>query len=157
YFQRSQHAAVMHRHALEEELRRAYENSEFLLHYQPQLELSTGRLVGVEALLRWKHPRRGLVSAGEFIDLAEETGLIVPMGDRILGEACRQAAEWRRRGLPSIAMAVNVSGLQIQRTGFGGRVLKTLQETGLPPSILQIEITESAAIGSSRDAIDDLD
>ncbi|HZE97794.1 MAG TPA: EAL domain-containing protein [Planctomycetota bacterium] len=155
FFQPSQHAAVMHRHALEAELRQAHDKGEFLLHYQPQLELSSGRTAGVEALLRWNHPVRGIVSAGEFIELAEETGLIVPLGDWILGEACRQAADWRRRGLPELWMAVNVSGLQ--RSGFGPRVLRMHQASALSPSLLQIEITESAAIGSSRDAIDDLD
>jgi diguanylate cyclase (GGDEF)-like protein len=155
FFQARQHAAVMHRHALEEELRRAFEKGEFLLHYQPQVDLSTGRVSGVEALLRWRHPQRGILSAAEFIGPVEETGLIVPLGDWILTEACRQASEWRRRGL-SLWTAVNVSGRQFHAPGFASRVLDLLRERELPPSGLQLELTESVAIETSEETLREL-
>jgi EAL domain-containing protein (putative c-di-GMP-specific phosphodiesterase class I) len=148
FFQRSQHDAVMHRHFLEEELRQAFEGGQFLLHYQPQVELSTGRIVGVEALLRWRHPGRGLLAAVEFIDLAEETGLIVPLGDWILSETCRQAAQWKAQGL-SLWTAVNVSGRQVRHPGFGARVIEILRSRNLPAASLELELTESVALESS--------
>ena len=150
FFQRSQHDAVIHRHLLEEELREAHEKGQFLLHYQPQIELSTGRIVGVEALLRWRHEKRGLLAAVDFIDLAEETGLILPLGDWILTEACRQAAEWKAQGL-SIWTAVNVSGRQMRNPGFGARVLEILKNRNLPAESLQLELTESVALESSEE------
>ena len=156
FFQARQHAAVMHRHALEDELRQAFDRGEFLLHYQPQVELSSDRIPGVEALLRWRHPKRGLLNAGEFIDAAEETGLIVPLGEWILAEACRQAEEWRSKGL-SVWTAVNVSGRQLRAPGFAGRVLDLLGKTGLAPAGLQLELTESVAIETGADAFRELE
>jgi diguanylate cyclase (GGDEF)-like protein len=156
FFQARQHAAVMHRHELEEDLRQALGNGEFLLHYQPQVELTSGRIAGVEALVRWRHAKRGLLAAAEFIDAAEETGLIVPLGDWILSEACRQAAEWRKQGL-SLWTAVNVSGRQFQARGFASRVLDLLREQRLPPTQLQIELTESVAIETGEETLRDLE
>jgi diguanylate cyclase (GGDEF)-like protein len=156
FFQRQQHEAVLHRHALQEELRQAFDKGQFLLHFQPQVDLSSGRVAGVEALLRWRHPGRGLVGAGDFIESTEQTGLIVPLGDWVLAEACRQAAEWRRRGL-SLWTAVNVSGRQFQSAGFATRVLRSLREHDLPPSLLQLELTESVALGTSAEALRELE
>jgi diguanylate cyclase (GGDEF)-like protein len=156
FFQRRQHAAVMHRHALEAELRTAFEKEQFLLHYQPQVDPTSGRIAGVEALLRWRHPSRGFVSAGEFIEICDETGLIIPLGDWVLVEACRQAALWRSRGL-SLGVAVNVSGRQFQKPGFAARVFHLLQVKELPPSVLQLELTESVALESSEEARRDLE
>ena len=154
--ERRQHDAVMHRHHLEAELREAHENGQFLLHYQPQVELSSGRIVGVEALLRWRHPQRGLLTASDFIDLAEQSGLIVPLGDWILTDACRQAAEWKARGL-SLWTAVNVSGCQVRQPGFGARVLEILRAQSLPAAALQLELTESIALESGEETRRDLE
>jgi diguanylate cyclase (GGDEF)-like protein len=156
FFQRSQHDAVMHRHTLEEELRQAFDTGAFSLHYQPQVELPTGRIVGVEALLRWTHPRRGLLTATDFIGLAEETGLIVPLGDWVLAEASRQAARWTSKGF-SFWTAVNVSGRQVRQAGFGERVLKALRTHGLTASSLHLELTESVAVESTEETRADLE
>ncbi|HLY07888.1 MAG TPA: EAL domain-containing protein [Planctomycetota bacterium] len=156
FFQQRQHAQVMHRHALQEDLRQAYEKGQFLLHFQPQVDLSSGRVAGVEALLRWRHPERGLVTAAEFIESTEETGLIIPLGDWVLAEACRQAVVWRQRGL-TLWTAVNVSGRQFQAPGFASRILRCLREHGLPPSVLQLELTESIALETSEEALRDLE
>jgi diguanylate cyclase (GGDEF)-like protein len=156
FFQRSQHDAVMLRHHLEAELREAHEKGQFLVHYQPQVELRSGRIVGVEALLRWRHPERGLLTASDFIDLVEESGLIVPLGDWILTEACRQAAEWKARGL-SLWTAVNVSGCQVRQPGFGARVLEILRAQNLPAAALQLELTESIALESGEETRRDLE
>jgi EAL domain-containing protein (putative c-di-GMP-specific phosphodiesterase class I) len=103
---------TLERLQLETGLHRALERAEFLLHYQPQIDLTTGRIVGAEALLRWQHPERGLVSPGHFIPIAEDSGLIVPIGEWVLREACRQNSDWQRAGLPRITVAVNLSALQ---------------------------------------------
>ncbi len=128
-----------------EELRKALERDEFVLYFQPQVDLATGRISGVEALVRWQHPVEGLLGPGEFIGLAEETGLIVELGDRILEKACRQAQAWVTAGLPPVKMAVNISPRQFQ-----GRLLEqiesVLDETGLSPDLLEIEITETLII-----------
>lgn len=128
---------------LEQGLRTALEKNELVLYYQPQLELATGNIIGVEALLRWFHPVLGLVSPSEFIPIAEEIGLIVPIGEWVLGVACRQNKEWQDAGLPTIKMAVNVSIRQLQDSHFIERVKKVLQRTGLSHKFLELEITES--------------
>jgi len=105
---------MLERLQLETDLHRALERAEFLLYYQPQMDLTTDRIVGAEALLRWRHPERGLVSPGQFIPIAEDSGLIVPIGEWVLREACRQNGDWQRMGLPRITVAVNLSALQFQ-------------------------------------------
>jgi len=124
-------------------MRNALEREEFVLHYQPQVDLKTGRIVGVEALLRWVHPERGLIPPMEFIPVAEETGLIVPIGEWVLREACRTAAAWGRRFGP-LTMAVNVSARQLSDPYFPVRVAEILEETGLAPERLILELTETA-------------
>jgi len=124
-------------------LRLALEREEFVLHYQPQIELITGRIVGVEALIRWQRPDRGLVMPGDFIDVAEESGLIVPLGRWVLREACRQAAVWRASGWPELVVAVNLSAIQFRHPTLGEEVLQALAESGLAPQGLDLELTES--------------
>ncbi|CDN94694.1 GGDEF family protein [Agrobacterium tumefaciens] len=128
-----------------EELRKAVERDEFVLHFQPQVHLQTGRISGVEALVRWQHPSEGLLGPAEFIGLAEETGLIVELGETILRKACRQAQAWAAVGLSPVKMAVNISPRQFQ-SGLVEQIRSALTETGLAPSLLEIEITETLII-----------
>ena len=128
-----------------EELRKAVERDEFVLHFQPQVDLLTGRISGVEALVRWQHPVEGLLAPSEFIGLAEETGLIVELGESILKKACQQAQAWIVAGLSPIKMAVNISPRQFQG-GLVEQIQSVLKETGLSPSLLEIEITETLII-----------
>jgi EAL domain-containing protein (putative c-di-GMP-specific phosphodiesterase class I) len=124
-------------------LRRALEDEEFLLHYQPQVELVTGEVVGAEALLRWRHPYRGILSPGEFVPVLEETGLIVPVGEWVLETACRQVGLWRASGLPVPRVAVNLSARQLLQDDLVGSVERIVEETRMDPRGLEIEITES--------------
>jgi len=128
---------------LEAALRRANDRGELSLSYQPQVDLATGAIVGVEALLRWQHPTLGAVPPDRFIRLAEESGLIVPMGEWVLRTACRQAAEWQARGLPKLRMGVNISAIQLRTPDFAPLVQEVLRETGLDADQLQLELTES--------------
>ncbi|HXV30778.1 MAG TPA: EAL domain-containing protein [Sinorhizobium sp.] len=128
---------------LQEELREAIARDEFILHFQPQLSLATGRIFAAEALLRWQHPERGMVSPATFIPLAEETGLIVPIGDWVLQAACRQLKAWQEAGLPSLVVSVNVSARQFRERNWAARVAAILAETGLDARYLELELTES--------------
>lgn len=128
---------------LESRMRHALERNEFQLHYQLQVDMETGRVIGAEALLRWQHPELGLVSPVRFIPLAEDTGIILPIGEWVLHEACRQFVAWRRAGLELERIAVNLSGVQVQRGDLVATVRKALQETGIAPCHLELEITES--------------
>jgi len=128
---------------LEAELRKAIERGELFLNYQPQFALADGRLVGSEALARWRHAERGLIPPGKFIAIAEESGLIVPLGEWALREACQQAERWRQAGLGPHRIAVNMSGLQLERADFVATVAHILQETGLPSDWLELEVTET--------------
>ncbi len=132
---------------LETDLRRAVERNEFVLYYQPICRLKEGTVAGFEALIRWRHPTRGLILPGQFISQAEETGLIVPMGEWALREACRQMRAWQEAfpGTPPLGISVNLSSKQLL-PGFADRVRDILFETGLEPSSLQLEITESTII-----------
>lgn len=131
---------------LEADLRRAVERNQFQLYYQPIVSLATGQITSVEALLRWHHPRRGLILPGEFIILAEETGLMLPIGEWVLRTACRQVKEWQENGYSNLCMAVNISPRQMQDGDLPGLVRAVLEETGLPANSLQLEITEWAAM-----------
>ena len=132
--------------ALEAALKRALERGELRLHYQPKLELASGRITGLEALIRWEHPDMGLVSPLRFIPIAEETGLIAPIGAWVLGEACRQAKAWETAGLGSFGIAVNVSGRQFVQGALLEEVLAALNSTGLEPRLLELELTESTVM-----------
>ncbi|MBE0595722.1 MAG: EAL domain-containing protein [Desulfuromonadales bacterium] len=134
-------------------LAKALVQEELLLYYQPQIDLRSGRWIGVEALLRWQRPGHGLVSPGEFIPLAESTGLILPMGEWALRTACEQAVEWQRQGLPPIRMAANISPRQFHQAGLVEQVQRILQETGMDPHLLEIEITESTIMNNMERAI----
>jgi len=138
---------------LEGDLRRALDQEQFVLHYQPQVELPSGRLIGVEALLRWRHSKRGLVPPADFIPLAEETGLIVPIGEWVLRQACRQGRAWQESGLAPVRMAVNISGRQFRQPNFVDTVDEILGETGLDPRWLELEITESVIMGDVEESI----
>jgi diguanylate cyclase (GGDEF)-like protein len=132
--------------ALESELRRALERDEFVLYYQPQVSIADWQIVGVEALIRWQHPKRGLVLPGSFIPMAEETGLIVSLGEWVLRTACAQAKAWQEAGLPALRVAANISGRHFQLRSLVDVVGQVLRDTGLNPCFLQLEITESVAV-----------
>jgi diguanylate cyclase (GGDEF)-like protein/PAS domain S-box-containing protein len=132
--------------ALEVELRRAIEEGELRVYYQPQVDVSSKQIVGAEALVRWQHPTRGLIAPMEFIPLAEEIGLIIPLGDFVLRQACRDAVQWQKEGVPSVRLAVNISHRQISDQRFITSVRQIVAESGLTPSLLELEITETAAL-----------
>lgn len=127
---------------LENDLRHALEREEFILYYQPQIDLHTQNIIGVEALLRWQHPERGLLNPEEFIPFAEETGLVEPIGQWVLEKACKEAKQWQSQGLPAVRVAVNLSMRQFVAKNFVGRVADILKETNLPAQYLELEITE---------------
>jgi diguanylate cyclase (GGDEF)-like protein len=157
-FEPSMHAAVVERLEMEADLRRAIERNELVLHYQPIVELASGRVAGLEALLRWAHPRRGLVMPFEFIPLAEETRLIVELGRWVLHEACRQAAQWRddpQTGRPWVS--VNLSGLQLLDGDIDADVAAALAAAGLEPAGLTLEITETVLVQDVAAAVDRLE
>jgi len=145
-------ACAVERLGLESSLRHALEREEFLLYYQPRLNLRSGRMTGMEALLRWQHPELGLVSPEEFIPLLEETGLIVSVGEWVLRTACRQNKAWQQAGFPPLRVAVNLSVRQFKR-GLTNKVAQLLEETGLEPRWLALEITESILMEHKESAI----
>ena len=153
FFEREMNARLSQRLALEGGLRHALERGELELEYQPQVSLSTGRIVGVEALLRWRHPQLGLVSPAHFIAIAEETGLIVPIGEWVLQTACAQARAWQLAGLPRLRMAVNLSPRQFRQRGLNAAILKALQDSHLDTDLLELEITESMAMLDPEETI----
>ncbi|MDB5794547.1 MAG: hypothetical protein JWR25_926 [Noviherbaspirillum sp.] len=143
FYEAQLNVAVLERLALERELRQALDKQQFELHYQPQVSFKTGAIVGVEALIRWRHPERGLIPPLKFIPLAEASGLIVPIGDWVLNEACAQAMVWRAQGLAPVRMGVNVSARQFSDEKLVQRVSDALSRSGLEPTYLKLEITES--------------
>jgi EAL domain-containing protein (putative c-di-GMP-specific phosphodiesterase class I) len=134
---------------LENDLRTALEAGEFFLEYQPQMEIATGRITGIEALLRWQHPALGLVPPDRFIPIAENSGLILAIGEWVVRTACVQAKEWRSRGLGVAPVSVNVSALQFRQEGFCALIRRALRESGLPPEYLELELTESVLFSSA--------
>lgn len=137
------HVVSIERLEMEEKLRRAFGNNEFLLHYQPQLDIEKGEIVGIEALVRWNDPELGLIPPGKFIPLSEETGLIIPLGNWIAATACRQNKAWQDKGLNSTVISINVSRLQFKKKDFLSSIRQIIFETGLDPNLLEIEVTES--------------
>ena len=139
-------SCVVERLEAEIQLKLAVQRGEFVLHYQPQIEIGSGRIVGVEALARWQHPVHGLVPPAQFIPFAEETGMIEPIGEWVLRTACAQAAAWHRSGLPAMRMAINVSTRQFHDPALVSMVAQVLAEHGLAPERLELEITESMSM-----------
>jgi EAL domain-containing protein (putative c-di-GMP-specific phosphodiesterase class I) len=145
-YDRSMNDHAHERLALESRLHTAIERDELRLHYQPKIHLPTGRVTGMEALLRWEHPDLGLLEPSAFISLAEESGLIVPVGEWALQEACRQNHAWTKAGFEPLVVAVNLSLRQFQQGGIEDMTARVLRSTGLDPSLLELEVTESLAM-----------
>ena len=154
FFTAAMNVVTHERLAIERDLRLALERGELRLHYQPQIDLRTGAIIGFEALARWYHPERGIMPPSEFIQVAEETGLINPLGKFVLQEACRQAQVWRAAGFPQLQVAVNCSAQQFRREGMVKMVASMLEEVGLPPECLELEITESVMIQQPEQVIE---
>jgi diguanylate cyclase (GGDEF)-like protein len=153
YYLPSMNVHTVERLELESDLRHAVERGEFFLHYQPKVEIASGLITGVEALLRWKHPLRGLVPPLDFIPLAEETGLIVPIGEWVLATACARTKAWQGRGLPKLSVAVNLSARQFADTMLLAKLTRIIHDSGLDPSLLELEITESVVMSNGESAV----
>jgi EAL domain-containing protein (putative c-di-GMP-specific phosphodiesterase class I) len=147
---------ALERLSLESALRTALKRNEFLLHYQPQVDMESGEIIGLEALVRWQHPEQGLVPPGVFIPVAEESGLIVMLGEWVMKEACTQNKRWLDEGLPAVRIAVNLSGRQFVRQDLLGMVQKVLGETGIAPQYLELELTESTIMEHVDETIETL-
>jgi len=155
-YDHSMNAAAFERLTLENGLRRALERGEFLLYYQPQIEIQSGAIAGAEALLRWRHPELGLVPPDRFIPLAEETGLILPIGEWVLRTACAQALAWRRAGLPPVRVAVNLSARQFRDETLAESIAQALRLAELDPQGLGLEITESVIMQNASGTVNTL-
>ncbi|MGN6651214.1 sensor domain-containing protein [Trinickia sp.] len=153
FYQPEMNTSVGARLNLERRLRRALRDSEFLLHYQPQVDIETGQIVGMEALVRWLDPEVGLVPPSAFIPVAEESGLIGPLSEWVLREACRQNKAWQDEGLPPARVSVNLSARQFQQRDIAKLVMSILEETGLEPQYLELELTESTIMRNAEEAV----
>lgn len=153
FFEPHMNAAILEKINLQGELTAALANRQFLLHFQPQLDLKTQRLTGVEALIRWQHPERGLVSPAVFIPAAEELGLIVQIGDWVIDEACRSLARWRQRGLTELCVAINLSAHQFAHTNLVQTVRDAIVRHGVPPERIELEITEGVAMHDADEVL----
>ncbi len=153
FYAESMNAATLERLNLENELHRAIERNEFFLQYQPKLDARSRKVVGVEALIRWKHPDKGMISPAEFIPLAEESGMIVRIGEWVLNTACRQNKSWREMGLPSVSISVNLSNRQFSHKDLIETVTRALKDVGMDPLHLELEITESTVMQNPEKAI----
>lgn len=153
FFTHQMNIAANQRLLLEKDLRLALEREEFTIYYQPQLDLRTGGIVAFEALIRWHHPKRGMVAPSEFIPVAEETGLIAPIGEWVLRRACMQTRTWQTLGYPQLQVSVNCSAQQFRQEGLVDVVARTLQQTGLAASSLELEITESVIVEHAEHVI----
>src|SRR5580698_3990106 len=154
FFKPAMNVRAVERQSIEENLRRALERQEFALHYQPIINLRTREITGAEALIRWAHPTRGLLSPAQFIPVAEDCGLIVPIGNWVLHEACLQARAWMDSGLPPISMAVNISAIEFRQEDFLPGLFAILEDAGLDPKFLELELTESVLMKNSERAQD---
>jgi len=153
FFTPAMNEHAMERLRIENDLRSALEREEFFLHYQPQVDIATGRVIGMEVLIRWQHPVLGMVPPGRFIELAEETGLIVPIGAWVLRSACHQCVAWQRAGLGPLRVAVNLSPFQFYREDLTQTVKDALAESGLAPQLLELELTESMMMNDIEHAV----
>jgi diguanylate cyclase (GGDEF)-like protein/PAS domain S-box-containing protein len=149
FFTEDMNAQVVERLTLENSLRLALDKKELFLEYQPQMDIGTGRITGLEALLRWQHPELGLVPPDKFIRIAENSGLIMPIGEWVLRTACSQARKWQDEGLPAVPVAVNVSAVQFRQEGFRELIRRVLHETGLASQYLELELTESLLLSNA--------
>ena len=149
FFDNRMNQESIERLTMRQELRRALEQKQFELHYQPQVDLKTRRVVGLEALIRWRHPEQGLIPPGRFIPVAEDSGLIVPIGDWVIEEAARQTMAWKQAGIEPVTVAVNLSALQFRRGNLEAVVAQALAVSGMPASLLELELTESVLISDS--------
>jgi len=149
----SMNTTALERVTLEASLRTALDQRQICLHYQPKIDIATGAITGFEALARWNHPELGMVSPGLFIPVAEETGLIIPLSEFVLEEACREAKRWRDAGLPPVRVAVNISGVHFRGADLTGLVRETLERTGLPADGLELELTESILLQKTDVAV----
>jgi diguanylate cyclase (GGDEF)-like protein/PAS domain S-box-containing protein len=156
FFNSQMNAQVRQRLEMVSALKQALEGDELTVHYQPVVEITSRRVLSLEALVRWQHPRLGMISPGEFIPLAEETGLIVPLGERILRLVCRQVVQWERDGVPVVPVAVNLSPQQFQRQSVSQLVQSILRETGMAAHLLALEITEGSLMSDVRRYANDL-
>ncbi|HCE07797.1 MAG TPA: hypothetical protein DEQ40_04195 [Oxalobacteraceae bacterium] len=141
------------RHVLRMELRHALSRGELVLHYQAKVDTQTRRLVGVEALVRWQHPLRGMIPPADFIPFAEESGLILPIGDWVMRTACQQNVTWQTAGLPAIRIAVNLSACQFGHHDLVGQVRQVLRDTRMDPQYLELELTESVLVQEAEQAV----
>ena len=149
FFTEDMNAQAVERLTLENSLRLALDKKELFLMYQPEIEIATGRIIGLEALLRWQHPELGLVPPDKFIRIAENSGLIMPIGEWVLRTACSQARKWQDEGLPAVSVAVNVSAVQFRQAEFCELIRRVLHETGLAPQYLELELTESLLLSNA--------
>ena len=156
FFANEMNVAALERLVLENSLRQGLERGEFVLHYQPQICLVSGRIVGAEALVRWNHPQIGLVPPVKFIPVAENSGLIVPIGEWVLREACRQNRRWQEAGLPPIGVAVNISSVQFRGGQLEDSVRAVLAESGLAAEFLELELTEGIVMGGANETVQTL-
>jgi len=154
FFTAQMNLQVVEHMTLQTQLRLAIENREFVLHYQPQMDLSDGKIYGVEALIRWNSPENGLVEPGKFIEVAEDSGLIVPIGAWVLNEACRQARAWQDAGLSPFVIAVNLSAVQFKRLDLVATVINALVLSDLDAQWLELELTESILIQDAEATLD---
>ena len=152
FFKADMNRKAVERQSLEGSLRRALEREEFLLHYQPKVNLDTGEITGVEALIRWQQPARGLLPPSQFVPIAEDCGLIVQIGRWVMREACRQARAWQDAGLPALSIAVNVSAMEFRDSGFVEHVRTILSDTGLKARYLELELTEGVLMEDAESA-----
>ena len=153
FYTETMNLRAQHQQGLESAIRQALERDEFVLHYQPKLELKTGKIVGAEALIRWFAPRAGWVSPSEFIPVAEDSGLIVPLTQWVLRRACEQGQAWRAMGLSPLCISVNVSAIDFRQRDFTDNLAEILTQTGLPPAQLELEITESVLMQNVDDTV----
>ncbi len=152
FYKSEMNEAAIYRLRIENDLRSALDRGEFVLHYQPQIDLRTGTVIGVEALIRWQHPQSGLLPPATFISVAEDIGLIIPIGAWVLKQACLQAVAWQKLGFPPIHMAVNLSARQFAQQGLSQLIAQTLQSTGFNSSLLELEITENLMMSNVEEA-----
>ncbi len=148
FFNEDMNNRIVEQMNLESDLRKAIERGEFFLVYQPQIEIGSGRIIGMEALIRWQHPQLGIVLPNNFIPIAEKTGLILPIGEWVLRTSCSQTRRWQEAGLPKVSVAVNVSAVQFRQEGFCTMISRVLHETGLSPEYLELELTESLLLSN---------